>query len=124
MDEGKKLGSRAHAKNGQINMPDFMKSLAAPPLFEYSITNIREYHKNDCNLHYTAEGSHEILMWGLGLMCLEYSLEVFKDKMIKGHCNAHGEPCEDGSAFHNRVLHDCLSSYHSIIDRENEVVSP
>lgn len=75
----------------ELHIADFQKTQFVPNAL------------SECDLRY-GPLSLEYLIWGLGLMCLEYSQMIFTLKRDEGHCRGHSRPCSKGAWFHDEIL--------------------
>jgi hypothetical protein len=56
-----------------------------------------------CQVGYN-EGSHEISIWHIGLMFVEYVAGMLAKKAEEGHCRNHKKPCALTRELHLRML--------------------
>jgi hypothetical protein len=99
----------------QVDFPKLLERLV-PYVKEYSRKRI-ETHKNlDCGTIY-AENSLEHLIWALGLICEEWTLEILRLKTVNGHCYTHKLPCPNGSQFHKELHEICQKSFKEALEK-------
>jgi len=85
-----------------------------PEIMNYAFSKIGRFEKKECKLQYT-EYHNEVYFWGLGFLCLEWTLGILKQKSEEGHCNAHEVPCTDASSFHSELYQICKKSIKELI---------
>jgi hypothetical protein len=99
----------------QVDFPKLLEKLV-PYIEEYSRKRI-ETHKNlDCGTIYT-ENSCEHMIWALGLICEEWTLEILRLKTVNGHCYNHKLPCPKGSKFHKELYGICQKSFKEELEK-------
>jgi hypothetical protein len=52
----------------------------------------------------TVKLTHEIEVWHIGILFLEYVFGLIAQKATEGQCHNHPKPCPQGKEFHREVV--------------------
>jgi len=123
MTEENKLNGYSIIQNA-LSSPVTFYELAiklVPGAIEVSRARIGEKNNKECGTVYN-EGSVDIFIWSLGIMCQEWILENLHNKAMNGHCHRHELPCKEGSEFHKNLFKECLKNLEAIQNKWDQQI--
>lgn len=91
-------------------------------LRKYAKERVGAFVRTEHETGYSIEGNNlEILIWALGLICMEWSLENLGRKSNIGHCQKHKDnlPCNEGVKLHKEMYDACKKSFEEVIRKSN-----
>jgi hypothetical protein len=64
--------------------------------------------ESTCRVEYTPD-HHEVIMWYICILLVEYTAGLLLDKADKGHCYVN-KPCKDSAKMHVQMVSDFVAA--------------